>query len=358
MKGEMAWFFAFDIANELVVEKAQQILGERASLYRPVSKHEPARALSIHPPLAVTTPPAAASVRGTPLSVDIRLYDFGAVSIILRNSFEVDELAGLSGLHDPRLDDGRRLDDLALAIAGEIAREIEPALVFASRLHEPESYAVFCIKDLGQTTTAERWIAERRRDIAGLLTAVPPERLSDSQIEEVFRYQRSLEKTDAVILGWDAALVVDVDGPLDEVLFTIELANLQLEEFRHMDRVLDQFMNSAYEDIERRTPSLFGTTATLRKLRWIRIDLAKLADEVTNITKLFGDWHLARVYLAARERFHLDRWRDSIGQRLGQLDNLYNLVHSELGERRMFLLEMLVVILIVLEIITGVWLVK
>jgi hypothetical protein len=358
VKGEVAWFFAFDVANELLIDKAQQILGDRASFYRPQSKHEPTRGLSLRPPLAVALPPTSVAVRGAKLSVQIRLFDFGAVSVILKMPFESESLNGLSGLHDPRLDDGRRLDDLAMALCADICHEIQSALIFASHIHEPESYAVFCMSSLGDAKDADRWLAEHRRETAALLTAVAPDRLSESQIDEVFRYQRSLERTDAVIIGWDAALVVELDGPAEEILFTIELANLQLEEFRHMDRVLDRFMNTAYSDLERRTPSPFGTTATLRKLRWFRIDVAKLADEVTNITKLFGDWHLARVYLAARERFHLDRWKDSVTQRLGQLDNLYNLVHSELGERRMFFLEILVAVLIVLEIITGIWLVK
>ena len=42
----------------------------------------------------------------------------------------------------------------------------------------------------------------------------------------------------------------------------------------------------------------------LRHLRRFRVDVAKLTDEVTHITKFFGDWYLARVYLGARDRFY------------------------------------------------------
>ena len=42
-----------------------------------------------------------------------------------------------------------------------------------------------------------------------------------------------------------------------------------------------------------------GANKTLRHLRRFRVDVAKLTDEVTHITKFFGDWHLARVYLGA-----------------------------------------------------------
>jgi hypothetical protein len=86
-------------------------------------------------------------------------------------------------------------------------------------------------------------------------------------------------------------------------------------------------------------------------LRQYRVDLTKLADEVTHITKFFGDWHLARVYLAARERFYLDQWRSSVERRLGQLDQLYGVVQSEMYEQRMLWLELLIVIFFAIDLL-------
>ena len=86
-------------------------------------------------------------------------------------------------------------------------------------------------------------------------------------------------------------------------------------------------------------------------MRWLRIDLTRLADEVTHITKFIGDWHLARVYQGAAERFYLEQWRTSVDQRLAELDRLYSAVHSEVNERRMFWLEVIVVLLIAIDLL-------
>jgi hypothetical protein len=145
---------------------------------------------------------------------------------------------------------------------------------------------------------------------------------------------------------------VDLDGYVDDVLYTLELANLQLEEFRMMDRTLDRYLNRAYDDLERERFSLLGPeTKVLRVLRRFRVDLTKLADEVTHITKFLGDWHLARIFLAARERFYLDQWRTSVDQRLAQLDRLYSVVHADINERRMFWLEIIIVIFFAIELL-------
>ena len=58
---------------------------------------------------------------------------------------------------------------------------------------------------------------------------------------------------------------------------------------------------------------MFGAAnEVLRQLRRFRVDVAKLTDEVTHITKFFGDWYLAGVYLGARDRFYLNQWRASV----------------------------------------------
>ena len=85
------------------------------------------------------------------------------------------------------------------------------------------------------------------------------------------------------------------------------------------------------------------------------MDVAKLTDEVTHITKFFGDWHLARVYLGARDRFYLDQWRASVEQRLAQLDKLYSVVHTEVNEQRMLWLEIIIVIFFALDLLILLW---
>jgi len=353
VKGEVVYFFAFDVANEFLMEEARRLLSERKLLADPGAPRSP-RGMTLSPPLivAVAQPPVA--LHGTPVTVEARLFEFGAISIVMRVPYEVDALAGLCPFLNPTLDDGRRLDDLARSLCEQVRGEVEAALVRPSAVAEPESYIVFCVRDLPDTDNAERWLADQKAEAARLLTSMAHDQISSSQIDEVFRYQRSLTRADAVVPAWDAALVVDLTGPPTEVLYTLELANLQLEEFRQMDRALDRFLTNAYADLERRTLVPGGTTVVLRKLRWFRIDVTRLADEVSNTTKIFGDWHLARVYIAARDRFHLDRWRQSVEQRLGQLDEVYNLVRAELWERRMFVLELFIAILILFEVFIAI----
>jgi hypothetical protein len=284
----------------------------------------------------------------------VRVYDVGVITVTVRVPFERAALAELIPFHAPAIDDGRALDVVARHHYTEARNRLAEALVRPGPEVEPEAYTVFCLTHLGGERDANRWLTEHERAVAGLLTETPGERLSDAQVADVVRLRRSFENSDLVVIDWDAALVVELNGSAEDVLFVLELANLQLEEFRWMDRALDGYLERAYADLNRRRwwpLGLGGAAAVLRALRRLRVDLARLADEVTHATKFVGDWHLARVYLLARERFHLDQWRASVGERLGELDRLYTTARADLYDRRMLVLEVVIVVFFAVDLI-------
>jgi hypothetical protein len=277
--------------------------------------------------------------------------------VMMRAAFDTGALGDLMRFHNPTLENGLTLDTMAVNFCAKVCDGLKDSIVGRTEFPPPpEAYTVFCFTDLGGATDVNGWLGEQRREVAGLLTETAAEKLSETQVNEVLRIQRSFESTDLAVIDWDAALVVDLTGYVDDVLYALELANLQLEEFRMMDQRLDKYLDRAYEDLEHRPLAWFGgANKTLRHLRRFRVDVAKLTDEVTHITKFFGDWHLARVYLGARDRFYLDQWRTSVEQRLAQLDKLYSVVHTEVNEQRMLWLEIIIVIFFALDLVILLW---
>ncbi|HKW28181.1 MAG TPA: hypothetical protein VJT54_02515 [Verrucomicrobiae bacterium] len=353
MKGEVAYLYAFDVANEIITSRVEEILSEKPFPFEIRMDRTLPKDMPLYKPLAIEPHPLTARLRGAPVHLLIRVYDVGVVTVMLRVSFEAGTLGDLILFHNPKLDNGLTLDTAALKYCAEVCDSLRDLLVGRTEFPPPpEAYTVFCIADLPGVNDVNHWLGEQRRAVAGLLTETAPDRLSEAQVAEVLRIQRSFEHTDLAVIDWDAALVVDLTGYVDDVLYALELANLQLEEFRVMDRRLDAYLDQAYDDLERRRLPLFGRASkTLRHLRRFRVDVAKLADEVTHITKFFGDWHLARVYLGARDRFYLDQWRASVEQRLAQLDKLYSVVHAEVNEQRMLWLEIIIVIFFAVDLL-------
>lgn len=352
LRGEVVYFYAFDAASEIRLDRAAERLSGRAAPFAVVKERPTPRDVPTARPLLIEPSAPDVRVNGRPVRLLVRVYEIGVISVTVRVPIACDSLAALMPFHTPTLGDGRPLDALARDECAAVCRALGDALVRPGESSDPEAYTVFALTHLGGKTDANRWLADREREVAGLLTETPADRLSAGQVADVLRLRRSFENGDLVVIDWDAALVVDLGRGADDVLFVIELANLQLEEFRWLDRELDRYLDRAYVDLARRAWWSFGTLGRIvRSLRQLRVDLAKLADEVTHITKFVGDWHLARVYLLARERFHLDQWRESVEQRLAEVDRLYTLTRGDVYERRMFWLEIVIVVFFAVDLL-------
>jgi hypothetical protein len=122
-----------------------------------------------------------------------------------------------------------------------------------------------------------------------------------------------------------------------------------LAELEAYDRILDDSLERAYRDL--RSRPFRGRASILQELREIRIDLARFSDELSNISKFFGDWHLARIYENISARFHLSDWHRTIDGKLKTLADLYQLLNHDQTNRWMLILEVTIVLLFMIDLV-------
>ena len=350
MRGEVIYLYAFDVANEIATSRVREVLSCQSFPHEIKTDHTYPKDVPLYKPLTFQPPDVSDKMLGQSVRLVIRIFEVGVVNVAMHVPFAADTLAELQAYHKTELESGQTRDELARRLCQEVCESIKEAMIRGSNASEPEAYTVFCLTDLGGETDAHAWFRQQRREIAGLLSEAPADSLSELQVDESVRIHRSFSKADLAVIDWDASLVVELDGFAEDVLYILELANLQLEEFRVMDRRLDVHLDRAYHDLER-PRSFFGIPTSVHNwLRRFRVDATKLTDEVTHITKFLGDWHLARIYLGAAERFHLQEWQKSIADRLAQLDEVYQVLQSEVYERRMLWLEIAILVCFLIDL--------
>jgi hypothetical protein len=358
VKGVAVYLYAFDVASEIKTALVRELLSKRPFPFQIRQGRTVPRDLPVYRPLTIGLNPAEwdSSVGPITLKSFVKIFDFGVVSISYEVAFEVGRIGELVPYHQLQVGD-TTLAALAQQLAGHVSEGLAPHLVKPSRdPREPEAYTAFCFSEVeGAADTAAAWAARQRIDLAGLLLEEPePARLDPAQIDESFRHTLSYSKDDVAVIDWDAAVVVERTGYFDDVLYVLELANLQLEQFRLLDDRLDRFIVRSYDDLEKYYASrrfLREPRATLATLRTIRMDVSKISEEATNVTKFVGDWYLARIYLACKDRFYLGHWDQSVDQKLRQLDELYSMVHAEIQSRRMMVMEAVIIALFLLDLL-------
>ncbi|HUV39302.1 MAG TPA: hypothetical protein VMY39_06790 [Planctomycetota bacterium] len=358
-RGEVAYLYAFDLAWDMKREPLGKLLGQPVRPFAPgPTRHRPREMMFFRPQMASLEPVERTGPGGkVTVSRTVKLFPVGALSIRARVPFEVNDLRELRAYHDLSFDDGSLADETR-ELAETILEEVRALCVRPQeKLPRAEAYTVFCLDNASVGSSADggtdAWMKTHRRDVAALLVEDSrPEKLSTQKTEETTAPQLSYYDDDLIIADWDAALVVERPRNFDEILHVMELTNVQLAELRAYDVALDRRLELSYRHLGgRRRPrrDLPG------QLREIRIDLARLSDELQNITKFFGDWHLARLYQQLSTRFHLSDWTQTINQKLRTLDEIYTLLKQDQNNRWMLILEATIVLLFIIDVIIIVW---
>jgi len=344
--------FAYDAARSIDLDAAERRILE--STQRDTIKHR-RRAPSYFeyqpPPLRVTQETEALKIGkffARP-SVDLVVYDFGAVAVIYAVPLE-GEFANLLDLSTELYDNELLLAD-SRRRAGELVNDLGNAVAQASLAPVVEDYVIFHIDSFNPSFDPGRFYSENGSLIAQILRA-ETQRLSDQELEDALSARIAYGVDDITIVDWNAALLVDREG--DDVRAVLEFANVELLEMRYLDQKLDRALDAAYETLSKRSwslPRLAGYYgADLRRVAELQVDNAILFEGVNNTLKLLGDQYLARLYRLVNRRFHLDEWDASILRKLETLESIYEKISDQATNRRMEILEWVIIILIAFSI--------
>lgn len=359
MKGEVVYYRLYDIGAAIDLDEVQRrvampflsgrIVSERAApkyarLAQPILVHVDQRELDTN--LGRVT-----------ASIAVKLYGVGALSVVVRTPFEVATLRDLRPYGGLRLKtDGKdeTLDEYCARVAERIEEDLVPYMHDSYDVKvDPEPYTVYCItvSEHPVRSFTNGW----RREVTALLASDPrPDDISDEEVEDTWKSWLSYYQDDLVVVEWDAALVLEPTASYEDTLAVFEIANLQLLELRTYDAYLDKAVDTAYDDLEdlfRRSSLLRSGGEEVKELAELRMDLSEATFQVDNISKLWGDWFLGKVYRVCARKFELESWRHMVADKMGDLSEIYQVAQAEFEGRRMLILEVLVVLLFVVDVL-------
>ncbi|HYY49171.1 MAG TPA: hypothetical protein VFA17_10910 [Thermoplasmata archaeon] len=360
MKGEVVFYRLFDIGASVDLDEIRRTINMPFLSGRLLSERSaPRYARFVQPLLVYVDERALETTLGRlTVSIAVKLYGVGALAVVLRTPFETSTLRELRGFANLRIrGDGpedESLDVYCTRLVQRITEDLVPFLHDAYDVKvEPEPYTVYCVS---VTETPVRVFRDaQRREVAALLENDPrPDAISDEEVEDTWRNWFSYYQDDLIVLEWDAALVIEPSATYEDTLTVFELANLQLLELRVYDAFVDKVIDRSYDDLEDllgRNSLLRSGHDTVKALAEARMDLSEGTFQVDNISKLWGDWFLGKVYGACARKFELDAWRRNVEEKMKDLSDIYEVAHSELETRRLIVLEVLVILLFVVDLL-------
>ncbi len=344
-------FFAYDIGRSVDVERAARLVRDAAERRVMRGKRRAPEWLEYEPaPLRVTRAAASFEVGRweTEAAVECTVYDFGGVSVAYRIPFdgaldEAPELSAEAAISPPLLADSRRRVE-------ELLEQVWGAVTKPGIADTVEDYAVFALTrwEGGAEGMAERWPQTLTRLLQGERGPV-----SAQQVRESLSSALSFGPDDLTLVDWDAAVVFDSE-PF-EALSVLEHANVELLEMRLLDGSLDALLEQSYAMLSRQTRPHWWPMGPgaheLRRLAEAQMDGVLLFEGVNNAIKLVGDQYLARLYRLTAVRLHLPAWDAAALRKIATAESIYDKISSFQANRRMEVLEWIIVILISIEIV-------
>ena len=354
-KGTCYSLFAYEVAQAIDLGVAEQRLVAEAERQTIKQKRRAPAYFEYRPaPLRVFRQSLAhthGAYRTAPM-VEIVLYDFGAVSVSYASPID-GPLMGLPSLADELWGNARLLADSRRHVE-QLLQSLGDAATRPQIGDVVEDYALFHIEEFTAPCDAATLWTEHAETVARILRA-SLHSLSQQEVTDATALRLSFGPNDAAIIDTDATVLFDPQG--EDVRMVLEFANSQLLEMRYLDQQLDDVLGRAYEALLDRPRRLWGPGRggpDLLRLGRLQLDAAILFERVTNALKLVGDQYLARIYAFASRRFHLAQWDATISRKLQTIDGIYGKMADRAANRRMEVLEWIIIVLIALSLVLSV----
>ncbi len=353
--GRCVVVFAFDVGASIRIEDVEQrVTATKEKERERIKRKRPAPEYFDYdpPPLRITQElePVSLGAHKTLPSIETVFYDFGAIMV----TYQI-PLAGpflsLLPLSETLYENAQLLESSHRHVH-TIMETLGPAVEKPNLSAFVEDYAIFHIFSTQPALDLSQFVNVYGTFLSQVLRS-ESQPLSDQEIRDSTATQIAFGQQDLTFIDWNAALIIGQE--MDDVLAVLEFVNVELVERRFLDHQLDEALDEAYVALTEEHRERFrwpgSLDANLRRIARLQMDSAILFERVTNTLKLFGDQYLARVYRLASQRFHIQSWDTSILRKLNTLDNLYEKMAGQTGNRRMEILEWIIIILIAISIL-------
>lgn len=344
--------YAFDIGLAVDTTLAGQIIREheRRKLVRRwrVPKWVQYRV----PPLTFSWPVDPVSIGGwtTRGQAVFTVFDFGAVSVRFEIDIDapVEHLVALS----EELYDHPGLQAASEARVRDLVTLLRPAIRAPELGVATEDYVIFEFTAWSEAPEPADFIRRHGPAVASILVADRGP-LSPAEVQRCLDSSLSYSAHDLSLVHWHAAAIFHADAA--DVLTVLEHANVELLELREIDHELDGLLDQCRGLIGRGIRDylwpMSHASRRARDLIALHTDHALMFEGVTNAIKLFGDEYLARLHRLTARQLNAPEWHANVARKLDAAEGVYDRIIQQEGNRRMEILEIIIILLIAVSIL-------
>ena len=356
-KGRILVYRVFDIGSEIDLDVVEALFEDKKLKERFKLERKNKSLIISRAPVSIQLGPVEVTLNGRRVISELvaKVWHFGTLSLCFQIPIDP-ETSWLELVQTAAwLEKDGEVDHLAHEKAKEFQKDIATAITGATQWTMNEDYVIYYIQEFDGLNAPTSQLIEKV-DVPALILAETKEYLSDSMKKSILDNRFQYSRDDLVVVDWNSALVLEPSGSMDVPLI-IEFALNQLLEMRYYDDLLDQRLNTLYNEVVGKKRGLFSNKFShqAEEAGQIYLEISEIVENVENSFKTVGDFYLATIFRASSQRFRFDDWQRSIDDKLNNLAEVSKLLHSEVNESRNQMMEMIIIILIAIEVIPFVY---
>lgn len=342
--GNIYIFHAFDVGEDINLDK---IATSHEIILRPLVLPKYFKQYDV--PLEIELPHPHSSAACD----SVKIHNFGAISLTYKIPFQ-------DSLENVRKDldyIDNKFQEQSVIDAGSIIKKIKSSIKKPNFFHTKSSYLILQLNSVPDMS-----VTELKQEYGSLIASslrFETEQLSEYQRNDILNSAVGYFKGDLIVIDTDAAFIYDQD--YQEILSFFEFANIQHLELRYFDRLLDQQLNTIYEERVSKVPlsaylPFIGSKvhSPIDELGRLKVDISVITERLEGGVKLAGEPFYSALYQLLVDKLDLQKWKDSIQKKLEIIHEVRSLLQHKIETARGDMLEVLIIILIFIELVLGI----
>ncbi|KKP24850.1 MAG: hypothetical protein SZ59_C0001G0168 [candidate division TM6 bacterium GW2011_GWF2_28_16] len=353
--GNIYFFYAFDIAEEIDLEKIRKkrLVNTKDFASSPYFKNYHIPLFFDVDSLESKSKSGEDFIKYDTTCISSKLHQFGVVSFYYKIPFN----DTLDDLKSKLIDIKKDYDFKAEAEARKTFERVTSALKRPRFSNLDSFYFAIQVDPVKGELSPEEFKNMFGGKIASLLR-LETLRLSEYQEKEILSATTGYSGLDMIIIDSEGAFIYDAEY-FDSLEF-FEFTNIQQLELQYFDRLLDEKLNYFYTQQSFDIPwtayiPFMGQRFSLpvSVLAQLRVDISVITERLENSIKMEAEAYFLRVYSMLREKMGLSGWRTSIARKLEIVHDIYSVYQDRLDVIHEEILTTVIIILIAVELLMA-----
>lgn len=310
-------------------------------------------------------------------AITARVFRFGTGIVritFVRDEWNLASLGRLSARAEEIQVNGRPIVQVVRELAVEIRKRLRPYAVatYETLLEGTEAFPIIQVGELPPGPRGDEFVALHQRAMTAIVGGDARPGPLSSFARGAYPVESIGANVDDVVAvrenGAFVHLVPEHRGGATESLHDarriaglIELTYAQYWSLRAVDELVDHLQDEAYGFISRLQQGAAGALPlgeVLRRLYRAREEhmaISNIVDDFLELPAIGYDIYLDAFFKRVQEVFGVGERTHRARERIEDLEESYEVVHGIISERRLFAIELLVLIVIVLELVLAWW---